>query len=368
MTSRERLLAAIGHRPVDRIPVTLYELHDLGGCWAADEPSYRPLLELQARLGDTFVSCPCGSGLLGDPNAISTSSERGAAAGGESEVVVRTPRGELRSVSRRDPGTVTSWVVKHFVENAEDARRFLSLDLHYEPPELAGLRDLERRLGDSGLLLFGTGDPLGNVVGLWDFSEFVITCYDDLGLVEAMVDRASAYLAKAIDFINRHFRGVCVRFWGPEYCGAPLMDPGRFFRRLVVERVAPLVRKVHEGGNIAIVHCHGHLDALLEMIAETGADVLEPLELLPVTTADVTMTDLRRRVGERMCLAGGMQAVHLDTGNPAFVAEWVRRIVAESGAEGLILLPTSTPLAIPLGESVVASYRALFETAAEIKP
>ena len=45
MTSRERLIAALRRRPVDRLPVTLYEFHPFGGCWAADEPSYRPLMD-----------------------------------------------------------------------------------------------------------------------------------------------------------------------------------------------------------------------------------------------------------------------------------------------------------------------------------
>ena len=70
MTSRERLLAALRRRPVDRLPVSLYEFHPFGGCWAADEPSFRPLLDAQSRLGDAFVFAPTGSGLFGDPNSV----------------------------------------------------------------------------------------------------------------------------------------------------------------------------------------------------------------------------------------------------------------------------------------------------------
>jgi hypothetical protein len=103
------------------------------------------------------------------------------------------------------------------------------------------------------------------------------------------------------------------------------------------------------------------------MIAETGCDALEPLEVLPVTTADVTMADIRRRVGGRMCLAGGMQAVDLDTGTPGLIRGKVRRIVEEAGTTGLIILPTSAPLQTPLPSAIAENYIAMFEAAREVE-
>ncbi len=189
-------------------------------------------------------------------------------------------------------------------------------------------------------------------------------CYTDLDIIEAMLDRAMVYLRDKVDFINTHFRDVCIRFWGPEYSGAPLMDPTRFFEPLVLRYVQPLVERAHAGGNLTILHCHGMLDAILEMIADTGCDMLEPLEVLPVKTADVTLAQIKRRIGDRMCLGGGMQAVDLDSGTPELVRSRVRRIVEEAGPDGFIILPTSTPLEIPLSATIADNYAALFETAA----
>ena len=222
-------------------------------------------------------------------------------------------------------------------------------------------------MGERGVLVFSVGDPLGNVVGLFDFTFFVQTVLDDPGIVGEMLDRASRYLADLVDVLGAGFRDACFRFWGPEYCGAPLMNPRTHFRDLVVERVTPLVEKVHATGNLAVLHCHGRLDALLEPIAETGCDALEPLEVLPVSTADVTLADVRRRVGGRMCLAGGMQAVDLDTGTPELVRSRLRRIAEEAGTTGVIVLPTSTPLQVPLPPAIAANYEAMFEEAAAIR-
>jgi uroporphyrinogen decarboxylase len=370
MTSRERLLAALRRRRVDRLPVTLYEFHPFGGCWAADEPSYRPLLDAQSRLGDAFVFAPVEASLFGDPNAVHSSAERAAGGGAGDERSVRTletPRGTLTSVTRRDPGIVTTWTLKHFIETREDIDRFLSLPYEFPPPDIAALRELEAAVGERGVLVFSIGDPVGNVVGLCNFDFIVEIAAFDPGIMNAMLDRASRYLTDLTDALGAAFHDTCFRFWGPEFCGAPLMDPRTHFRGLVVDRVAPLVEKTHATGNLALLHCHGRLDAILEMIAETGCDALEPLEVLPVRAADVTMAEVRRRIGDRMCLAGGMQAVDLDTGTPDLVASRVRRIAEEAGTTGLIILPTSTPLQVPLPPAIVVNYEAMFEAAAVIR-
>ncbi len=364
MTSRQRLLAAIRRMPVDRVPVTLYELHDFGGSWAAAEPSYRPLLDLQASLGDTFVPMAAAAALLSDPNRIQTGAQL-AEREGVTRRRVETPHGPLTSVSRSDPGIVTTWTLKHFIETDEDIERFLSIPYQFTPPDAEETHRLASAAGDRGLPIFSIGDPLGVISGLCDFGFFVTRIAPDAGLAGELLDRANRFLEDTIDWIGERYRDVCVRFWGPEYSGAPLMDPRRFFRPLVLERLAPLVARTHAAGNLAVVHCHGRLDALLEMILETGADVLEPLEVLPASTADVSIADVKRRAGHRMCLAGGLQAADLDMGTPAIIRQRVREILTAAGPRGLILLPTSTPLQVPLPRRVLENYRAMFEAAAE---
>jgi uroporphyrinogen-III decarboxylase len=362
MTSRQRLLAAMRREKVDRMPVSLYELHPFAGCWAAKEPTYAPLLALQAERGDTFAFAPSAAALFGDPTRIRFGAERSERSG-VTTLTVQTPRGPLSSVSRREPGTVTTWTLKHFIESDEDIGRFLAIPYVFSPPDLAETKALEAAVGESGVLVFSIGDPLGLVAGLCDFSFFVTRIAEDPGLVGELLNRASRWLADTIDWVGGNFSDACVRFWGPEYCGAPLMNPHRHFQTLVADRLAPLVARVHAGKNIAVVHCHGRLDALLEMIVETGADVLEPLEVLPAVTADVSMGDVKRRVGGRMCLAGGIQAADLEMASPSVVRARVHSIIDQGGSDGLIILPTSAPLQVPLPTRILQGYRAMFDEA-----
>ena len=76
---------------------------------------------------------------------------------------------------------------------------------------------------------------------------------------------------------------------------------------------APLIEIVNASGNYSIVHCHGRLNDILEPIADMRPHALEPLEVLPTTTADLSMADVKRRIGERVCLMGGIQAAELET-------------------------------------------------------
>ena len=110
MTSRQRILAAARRQPVDRLPVSLYELDDVSDGWAAGEPSYRPLLELQRRCGDLFAFAACGAGLFEDPSEARDSCET-------FESRIDTPRGPLRRISRRDRGIATTWTIKHWIES-----------------------------------------------------------------------------------------------------------------------------------------------------------------------------------------------------------------------------------------------------------
>ena len=133
-----------------------------------------------------------------------------------------------------------------------------------------------------------------------------------------------------------------MRFWGPEYAGAPLLNPHKHFGKLVVDFDREPIRIVNESGNFSVLHCHGHLADIMDGIAELSPTALEPLEVLPARTADVTMTRLKQRLGDRMCLMGGLQAGELELLPPGQIDARVREVI-EAGAAGggFVLLPTT---------------------------
>lgn len=363
MTSRERILTALRGSQPDRVPVTLYEHSPFNNDWPNREPSYAPLIELEARLGDSFVAAPIDCPVfLGDPNVVRGSEEKQADGTVVIQTDIETPKGPLRAVSRRDPGLMTNWQIEPLIKTTEDVERVLAMP---DPPgdvDADRLTDLEKQVGSEGVLTFSVGDAIGHVVSLYDFEEFVMTCYSDDGPIRALLERAQSQVLRAIERIGAVVENAVFRLWGPEYCGEPLMDPRVYFPRYVVEQDRTATDAIHRTGNLSVIHCHGKLRAILEMIKEIGADGLEPIETLPMATADVTMAEVKQTLGDRMCLMGGMQAQTLETSSADAVEAQAKEVI-EAGAAGggLILLPTSAPFMVPLTEKCLANFQTMFE-------
>ncbi len=369
MTPRERLTIVLQRGTPDRVPVTLYEFAPYNiEEWFNQEPSYAPLIELERQSGDSFVRAPLDDCpvLLGDPNNVHGSTARHEDGTVVQTTEIDTPKGRLRGVSRRDPGLMTNWQIEPLIKSDEDIERVLSMP---DPPCCANeprLRELERRVGDGGMLLFSLGDALGHVVGLFDFEDFVLRCAADDGPIRALLEKVQVQVLRAIRAYNQVVSGACIRLWGPEYAGAPLMNPRTYFRRYVVEQDKQATAAIHAGGNFSVIHCHGRLRALLDMILETGADALEPIETLPMNTADVTLAEVKNKLAGRICVMGAVQALTLETATPEEMRQDVREAIEVAGpGGGFVLLPTSTPFMIPLQPRCLTNARIMFETARE---
>ena len=98
---------------------------------------------------------------------------------------------------------------------------------------------------------------------------------------------------------------------------APLLDPHRYFEKLVVDFDREAFRIVNESGNFSVLHCHGHLRDILDPIAELSPSAVEPLEVLPAVTADVSMEEIKRRLGAETCLMGGIPLVIMHRFSPS---------------------------------------------------
>ncbi|MHC4674952.1 MAG: uroporphyrinogen decarboxylase family protein, partial [Planctomycetota bacterium] len=317
MTSRERLLTVLRGGQADRVPVTIYEYSPFDSDWVSSEASYAPLLDLERGYGDSFVRGPIDYPIfIGDPNVAHGSDERKVGDSIERVTELDTPKGTLRTVTRQDPGLMTYWKMEPLIKSDADIEKVLSIP---EPPaeiNAQRIRDLEAEVGEEGILLFSIGDAIGHVVGLFDFEDFVMRSCTDEGPIRALLDKAQGLVLKAIETIGAEVDDGVFRLWGPEYCAAPLMNPHEYFRRFVVEYDRRATEAIHATNNFCVIHSHGRLHDILDMMVEIGADALEPIETLPISTADVTLAEVKGRIGDKMCLMGAVQAHTLETGSP----------------------------------------------------
>lgn len=394
MTSRQRLTTALTLGQPDRVPVSLYLLNPYDERdWRYHDPTFQEVLALARQTSDTFgLTYPDGLGLFyaapgsiphtvtvrqyrlgqlirefsveggppryGDPTRDITDGEVDRTF---EETVVETPKGTITSVIRRDQGVDTVWVVKHFVENQQDLEAFLSLP--YEPPQAdaSAALMLDEQLGDRGIAGFYMDDPLLPAVDLFGTQAFLELAIVDTKLIRRLLDFFQERLLPIYESLGKQVQGTFFRIAGPEYVGVPMMAP-RYFREFVVPYCQELVEVVRRSGNFACIHMHGRLRDNLAHIAAIDPHALEPIECLPYSTADVTLAEVKERVGDQICLMGNIQEALLDLGTPHEVRAQVLQAIEEGAAGGgFILIPTDvafTPLEERKAENLKAFLRA----------
>ena len=94
------------------------------------------------------------------------------------------------------------------------------------------------------------------------------------------------------------------------------------------------------------IHICGNSKPILDMMAATGADVIEPLDPL----GGVTVADAKTRVGRQVALMGGVSTLTLNNGTAEEVRAEAIAKCRQGGATGYILaagdmVPPETPLA-----------------------
>ena len=77
------------------------------------------------------------------------------------------------------------------------------------------------------------------------------------------------------------------------------------FREFVLPFDRELVRAAQEKGLLVILHNCGKARRLLDVMVETGADALETLAP-PASSGDLELAEAKSRVGDRLCLCGGL--------------------------------------------------------------
>jgi len=374
MNRRERLMASLRGEAVDRPPVCFYELNGLDED-AEDsdpfnifnDPSWGPLIDLTRERSDRIVMRGAAfRDVVPDPVEEIAHTETFDRNG--SRITVRTVRigsRELVARSRRDPDVNTVWVEKHLLEDADDVYAYLSLpepELSGEP-DIAAILQAEQELGDAGIVLIDTPDPLCLAALLFDMSDYLIVALTEPALFHRLLERFAAALHARTEAVARALPGRLWRIYGPEYASPPYLSPGHF-RDYVVQYDKPMVEAIQRHGGFARIHCHGRLAAILDDIASTGCTGLDPIE--PPPQGDVQLRDVRSRHGRQMTLFGNIELSDIEGLPTDRFAEKVKRALEEGTAgegRGFVLMPSACPIGRNLSPRTVANYELMVEMA-----
>ena len=369
MQPRQRLLATMAGYPVDRPAVCFYEINGLDERPEIDDPyniythpSWLPLIRLAGEKSDRIVmrSVPFPNAV----DALEAYSKRTTWYVDGSRYdrrEIRLGQRTLTEVSRRDLDINTIWQVEHLFKDGADVEAFLALPELPSPgnPDISSVLEAERRLGDSGIVMIDTPDPLCIAAGLFDMANYTILALTEPQLFHRLVERFALDIHRRTEAVAGALPGRLWRIHGPEYASPPYLPP-RLFHEYVVSYDKPMVKAIQASRGYARIHSHGRLRLILAAIAATGCDGLDPIE--PPPQGDLSLAQVRQQVGEQMVLFGNLEASDLENLPAADFREKVRMALAEGpGGRGFVLMPSSCPYGRVLSARTLRNYEVMVE-------
>jgi hypothetical protein len=374
MNRRQRLLATLQGKPVDRPAVSFYELNGL------DEnpddpdpfnifshPSWRPLLDLAREKTDRIVLRGVGfKEIAPDPIGHLAKDEISVRDGSmfTRRTVVAGKR-TLTMETRRDRDVNTIWTTEHLLKGPEDLEVFLDLPMQEacQQVDATAFLKAEASLGDSGLVMIDTPDPLCLAALLFDMGEYTVTAMTEPDMFHRLLERFAAILLPTTEEVARLLPGRLWRIYGPEFASPPYLPP-RLFREYVCRYDRPMIDIIHRSGGYARVHSHGRLKSILDDIVAMDADALDPIE--PPPQGDVELAFVREKYGRQLVLFGNLEIADIENMEPRRFAEKVKRALDEgtSGAgRGFVLMPSAAPYGRELSPRTMKNYETIIEVA-----
>jgi hypothetical protein len=338
MSSRERLLCALEMGRPDRLPATThawmdYHLHHyLGGIDGL--AAYRRF-GLDAALQVAHVQPARSAEWVVRRQATSNHG-----AGQITRTKVETPAGELQWTEESDE--YTSWVTDYPVKRLEDIRL---IDRYWPVPrcDRQALGLARERLGEDGIIRgagwgFQQAGPWQDACRWVGTERMILLTYDDPGWVHEFL---AILTGKKLQFIET-MKGAPIDLveTGGGDGSSTVISPSIF-----ADFCLPYDRLLHDAlhhvGLRVVYHTCGGMMPLLEMIVANGCDAIETLTP-PEMGGDVHLAEVKRRVGERVCLIGGFDQFHgLRDGTRAIIREMVHRCFQEAGPGGGYIMATS---------------------------
>ena len=371
-TRRERLMATMRGETVDRPPVSFYELNGLDENQEnADpfniysHPSWFPLIELTREKTDRIVMRGASfANFL--PNPIDEISDEKVYYQHGSRFTTRTisiGSQTLTTRTRRDPDVNTIWTEEPLLKNTDDLRTFLSIPAPYSQGKFdaSPIIDAETALGDSGIVMLDTPDPLCLAASLFDMAEYTVIALTEQKLFRQLLDRFAEELFPKTEIVAKTLPGRLWRIYGPEYASPPYLPPA-LFEEYVCFYVAPMVETIHRYEGYARIHSHGNLKAILDYIVELNVDGLDPIE--PPPQGDVELAYVRQNYGREMVLFGNLEVSDIENLPTDQFSEKVKKALDEGTAgsgRGFVLMPSACPYGRILNSLALKNYEKMIE-------
>ena len=370
MNSRERLMAMLEGRPVDRPGVNFYE----AGGFKVDptdpdpfnvynSPSWQPLLELTENETD-LIRMRQIKPLPDEEHPSKEFFESKTYFEGHSritETTLKVAGRTMRQVARRDRDVDTTWFVEHLLKDEDDLKAFLELpdEALAEEPDMERYYSAEREVGDRGIVMVDSEDPLCEAAMLFPMEQFIVIAYSEPDLFHKLLEKFARKLYPRTEKVAKAFPGHLWRLFGPEFATEPYLPP-KLFKEFVNVYTGPQVYIIKEHGGYVRIHSHGRIRNVLPHIMEMNIDGLDPIE--PPPQGDIELAEVREKYGGRLVLFGNIEISDLENMEPDSFEKLAARSLEEGTrgeGRGFVLMPSSAPYGREIPGQTLANYRTM---------
>lgn len=368
MNRRERLLYTLRGQKVDRPAVCFYEINgydenpdDKNPFNIFSHPSWLPLIELAREKTDRIIMRGVAfKEIAPDPIGHIAVDETTIRNG--SRYIKRTVKAgnhQLTMETRQDPDINTIWTIEPLLKNVNDLDIFLDLPVFGagETVDATAFLKAESDIGETGLVMIDTPDPLCLAALLFDMSNYTMIALTEQERFHRLLDRFSEVLITKTREVAKLLPGRLWRIYGPEFASPPYLPP-LLFHEYVYRYVKPMIDIIHQSGGFARIHCHGNIRDILDDIVDMGADAIDPIE--PPPQGDVELKFVREKYGDKLVLFGNLECADIENlPTNEFRKKIVRAVNegTENSGRGFVLMPSASPYGRVLSNQALENYQ-----------
>jgi len=277
----------------------------------------------------------------------------------------------MTALTRRSPEVDTVWTVEHLLKNPEELKAYLELpgEIFAEDVDVTNLVEEDRKLGDRGIVMVDTEDPICAAASLFSMEDFTIVALTEQKLFHRLLEKLSHHIYARTEKTAKAFPGHLWRIYGPEYATEPYLPP-HLFKEYVVRYTGPMVETIQTYGGFARIHCHGRIRAVLDYIVEMGAVAIDPIE--PPPQGDVELAYVRRKYGRELVLFGNLEIADIENMEPAEFEKVVEKALKDGTSpanpscrkgKGFVLMPSSAPTGRKITPRMMTNYETMIRLA-----
>lgn len=378
MKGRERIIAALLGKQVDRPPVNLgasFFLHtplpDDEFLWGwTSQPRFLALREYMRPWCDSY--CGFEPPLFNRYMMVRSDRIKRAVRQVSSELrvihgTIRLDSEDVHFEDHQRRWFASDWHIEVPARDIDTLDRIISAPFEVDETALEQtltlFTELDNSLGDNGYPHLFLPSPAVAISHGMHLEDFLLLCYEYPERVHAYCAEITRRISLCIDALfSRRKLDCAFVFGGSEQFTPPMMAP-EAYDEFVVPYEGSLVRQLKRYGVPLDCHCHGKISYALPRMLDMGYDATNPVE--PPPQGDLDFAEARQIAGDRLTLIGNIEFVDIELGEPDTVRERVRSILA-TGNQRLILTDAALQLRQEVTERMDKNYRAWIDEYARL--